>query len=419
MGVQGIQFTECASAVKILLNAYACHPDQGSECAVGWNWLLKISREHEVWLLTESNRFEQPTRAALQELSEHLKNVHVIGIHRHRYLEKWSDLAYYHSYKIWQKDALAIAQELDRQVNFDLVHQLNMIGYREPGFLYQLDKPFVWGPVGGFCQMPMGFMWDLGFSGILHYGARNIVNALQMRFARRVRKAMSTADAIVAATPLDREAIQKHFNQTVAIIPETGCDQDNSSTHRQWENGTALKLIWVGALIPRKALHLALRSVAMLPESNLVELHIVGSGSDGDRCRRLARELGIESCCHWHGQVSKSEVKTLMCCSHVLLFPSLQDANPNTVIEALQTGLPVICHDAHGCASVVNDSCGIKIPMSSSQDSVRGFSDALLSLIATPEQIERLSIGAIVRARQFNWQDTTNKMLEVYQSIGR
>ena len=44
--------------MKILLSAYACEPNLGSEPGVGWNWAIELTRlGNEVWVLTrESNR---------------------------------------------------------------------------------------------------------------------------------------------------------------------------------------------------------------------------------------------------------------------------------------------------------------------------------------------------------------------------
>ena len=41
--------------LRILLSAYACEPDRGSEPGVGWNWVRHLAREHEVWVITRSN----------------------------------------------------------------------------------------------------------------------------------------------------------------------------------------------------------------------------------------------------------------------------------------------------------------------------------------------------------------------------
>ena len=42
--------------MKVLLSAYACEPNKGSEPGVGWNWAIEIARlGHKVWVLTRAN----------------------------------------------------------------------------------------------------------------------------------------------------------------------------------------------------------------------------------------------------------------------------------------------------------------------------------------------------------------------------
>ena len=53
------------STMKILLSAYACEPNKGSEPAVGWNWTRSlIDQGHDVHLITRSNN--QPSIDAFQ-----------------------------------------------------------------------------------------------------------------------------------------------------------------------------------------------------------------------------------------------------------------------------------------------------------------------------------------------------------------
>jgi len=40
---------------RILVSAYACEPDQGSEPGVGWHWVDQISRDNDVWAITRKN----------------------------------------------------------------------------------------------------------------------------------------------------------------------------------------------------------------------------------------------------------------------------------------------------------------------------------------------------------------------------
>ena len=50
--------------MRVLLSAYACEPNKGSEAGVGWHWALEIARlGHEVWALTRANN-RAPIEAA-------------------------------------------------------------------------------------------------------------------------------------------------------------------------------------------------------------------------------------------------------------------------------------------------------------------------------------------------------------------
>jgi hypothetical protein len=40
--------------MKILISAYHCEPDKGSELAVGWNWVLQLAKYHDVFVFTET-----------------------------------------------------------------------------------------------------------------------------------------------------------------------------------------------------------------------------------------------------------------------------------------------------------------------------------------------------------------------------
>lgn len=249
--------------LRVLVNAYACHPDQGSEPGVGWNWLLGIAQHHDVWLLTEAQRYAQPVAEAIAATPSLARAITVIGVPRERHGESWlGPAAYYRTYRRWQRLAYEYAVDLHEKVRFDVVHQLNMIGYREPGYLWQLDAPFIWGPLGGYAQFAWRYLPAIGWRGALTLGARNVVNALQMRRSARVRCAMERAKHVIAATRTDYDAIQRHYGRTATVIAETGCEAPLLDHVRTLQPGQILRVLWCGRLVPSKALSLALRAVA-------------------------------------------------------------------------------------------------------------------------------------------------------------
>ena len=72
--------------LKVLISAYACEPDKGSEAAVGWNWVLQISRSHEVWVITRENNQERIEKAAA---TKPLPNVHWVYFDLPRWARFW------------------------------------------------------------------------------------------------------------------------------------------------------------------------------------------------------------------------------------------------------------------------------------------------------------------------------------------
>lgn len=76
------------------------------------------------------------------------------------------------------------------------------------------------------------------------------------------------------------------------------------------------------------------------PNSRLI---IVGTGSDMQMLQEYARELGIYEKVLFLGQ--RDDVHLLMCAMDVLVFPSLDEGLPLTVVEAQSVGLPCVISD--------------------------------------------------------------------------
>jgi len=73
-------------------------------------------------------------------------------------------------------------------MQFDLVHQVTVSCFREPGHLWRLEAPFIWGPVGGIQNYPWRFLAEAGIIGGLHEAVRSILNVIQLSLSPRVCK---------------------------------------------------------------------------------------------------------------------------------------------------------------------------------------------------------------------------------------
>lgn len=402
--------------LRVLVSAYACHPHEGSEPSVGWHWLQCIAQRHDVWLLTEAQRYAEPVAQAIADDRQLRDSVRVIGIPRVRAAERWlGPLAYYRTYRRWQLDAFERAQELHQRIGFDLAHQLNMIGYREPGYLWQLDIPLIWGPVGGFAQAPWRYLAALGIRGGATLAVRNVVNAIQMRTSTRVRRAMSHAHQVIAATRTDQQAMGRHYLRVTSHITETGCRVTSHVPARVLKPGEPLQVLWCGLLMPRKAAGIALRAVALASKEIQIRFDLYGHSGAAEHERALAARLGIGALCTFHGRVAHNEMPKAMRRAHVLLFPSLLEATSATVPEALSMGLPVLCHAVCGHGDIVDESCGVRVQLATPTASARQFAAALIALARDPARLRELSIGAACRSRSLRWHHKTSALEALYR----
>jgi glycosyltransferase involved in cell wall biosynthesis len=292
---------------------------------------------------------------------------------------------------------------------FDLAHHLNMIGYREPGYLWRLPVPFFWGPIGGAFSPPMKISLQVGG---VRFLARYVVNAFQRRFSRRSALAARKASLIWVVTEDDLRMIETWGGRT-EMQCEAGTSNISDLPHVRREKSEPLRLVWSGNHISRKALPLALEAMSRLPKPQTCHLDILGSGPKTVPCQSLARRLGIEHLLTWHGRLAQADALAVMSKAHALLHTSICEATATVVLESLALGLPVLCHDAGGMKTAVTDLCGFKVPLRDRATSIDGFCRGIQGL-SEPQVYNRLSLGALQRAHELTWDRKVTRINEVY-----
>src|SRR5688572_19929337 len=171
---------------RVLVSAYAVSPDRGSEPGMGWNICTRLARHHDVTVVCSSQvppgaedfrgeiRRYLGERGAIPGLSFHFVDPPLASYLLQRETPLLRRTLYYTGYRSWQRAAFRAAAALHAREPFDLVHQLNITGFREPGYLWKLPGvPFVWGPVGGAANVPRPFLSLMSGRERLFYRVRN------------------------------------------------------------------------------------------------------------------------------------------------------------------------------------------------------------------------------------------------------
>lgn len=409
--------------LKVLISAYACSPYKGSEPAVGWGFVAELAKHHELWVIVEEEKFREDIELYVAENPDFLESVHFYFVkkQRNRLLRQLWPPSYYWYYRRWHQDAFRLAARLHKEVNFDLAHQLTMVGFREPGYLWQLGIPFVWGPIGGLGFFPWRFLPVVGAYGALYYLGYNLFNWLQMNLLSRPRlaaraAASDAANGLIAATPENQSGIAKYWSCESVTLSEVGLPREPILQICGRAADEPLRIVWTGLHIPRKALNLALEALSRISADVSWELHVLGRGPRTLDWQRLADSLGISGRCIFHGWVPRDQAIKTMQDAHVMLIASLRDLTSTVTVEALALGLPIVCLDHCGFTEVVNEHCGIKIPVNSPGQVIKKMARAVESLASDENMRQTLAQGALLRACDFDWGEKASLVDQIYRT---
>jgi len=86
-------------------------------------------------------------------------------------------------------------------------------------------------------------------------------------------------------------------------------------------------------------------------------------------------------------------------------------------MEALATGLPVICHDIGGMSFAIDESCGFKIPCATARPAFWNSPMPSLDLWTTQSLLNRLFRGRLRRAKALSWDEKVRKIANAYDAI--
>jgi glycosyltransferase involved in cell wall biosynthesis len=401
---------------KILLSAFACRPDRGSEPGVGWHWAVELVRQgHDVWVLTQSEN-----RPAIEsELRERpVPNLRVLYYRLPSWIGWWRKGArgIHLYYVLWQWGAYHVAKRWHVQEHFDLVHHITFGVVRHPSLMGNLGIPFIFGPVGGGEWAPWRLRKGYGFRGWIWDSLRDSLNIL-VKFDPLMWRTFRHANRIVVTSAQTQRLIPCRFWHKVQIHLAIGIECEPKDATLQQQSNRPFSLLYVGRFLFWKGMHLGLPAFAELlkhvPEARLT---LVGQGPDEARWRQLAVYLGITARIEWIAWVERTQLSDLYARHDVLLFPILRDSGGMVVLEAMAYGLPVVCLDLGGTGRMVDESYGRVIPTQgrSVTDVIEHLGDALVALAANQDLRNKLRSGALERVQEYTWAKVVR---QVYQHI--
>lgn len=235
-----------------------------------------------------------------------------------------------------------------------------------------------------------------------------------------IRPALRRASAIVAISESTRDDLCSSFpgtkNKTRVIhdaaqarFNPIGCGDEMVLEKHQLSRPYILA---VGTLEPRKNLPRLIEAFAQLPADLLATYELVLVGARGWGSESLSPALRRHSAhVRTLGFIPTDDLPALYRRATLLAFPSVYEGFGFPVLEAMQSGTPVLASRTSSIPEIGGDAVRYVDPYS--VDDIRA---KLVQMLRDPAELRTLSLRGTRRAKRFAWARTAEATLELLES---
>lgn len=177
-----------------------------------------------------------------------------------------------------------------------------------------------------------------------------------------------------------------------------------------------LILLFVGRLVETKGVAYLLKAYALLSEDLRVrtELWIIGDGEEIERLKLLAIKYRISDKVFFLGKLPNDKLPDYYAAADIFVSPSMIEGQGVTFLEALASGVPIICSNVGGIGEIIkHGETGLFV----SPNDVDELSEAINRLITDREFRMNLSKTGRKIAESYDWQCVAEQFISLYISI--
>lgn len=224
------------------------------------------------------------------------------------------------------------------------------------------------------------------------------------RTARQIIAVSEVVAADVRALSVDGKCIEVIYN---------GVDTDEFCPGREERASFSLPAVVPLALFvgdiksPRKNLETLLRAMQTTPALHLA----VAGDAKGSPAPELAKKIGVADRVHFLGKTKR--VAALMRSVDFFVFPSLYEAHPLVVLEAMASALPIVISKNVGSVG----SFGELFEVLDDPESVSDLAAVMNKLLDDPERRSHMGARARERSLSLSWSETAGRYLETYRAM--
>jgi len=208
-------------------------------------------------------------------------------------------------------------------------------------------------------------------SAVIVGGSDVLLTARDPRRRQCIASVLAAADAVVTVSQqLKDKTIDLGIPPEKIHVWSQGVDAEK---FRPGDRGDARRrlnippdcraVVWVGRLVPVKALDVLLNAGAILHRRQIeFRLYLVGGGPLRHSLETLAASLGLTDLIWFVGERSYEQLPDWYRAANLVVLPSWSEGLPNVLREAVACNVPFVATRVGGIAEIARDECDRLVP---------------------------------------------------------
>jgi glycosyltransferase involved in cell wall biosynthesis len=371
----------------------------------------ELSKKHEVFIITSEPFNGLKSLMPKVEIQDNIKiyRFYPANVYHTYYAKNSPDLIkpIWHLIDIWNPHSYLLIQRILNKEKPDVVHTHNLGGI-SPSALYAAKT----------CRIPVVHtLHDYSFicprATLIHERSHNICDypANFCKLYRELKKkTTNSVDLITSPSNFVLDIFENtgffdssHQNVSIPL----GIGNTIKSDRNQKDT---LDLLYVGQVAKHKGIDTLIKAFKEMDVKN-IKLHIVGTGIYSDEIRKMADDSRITI----HGFVSSEQKEELFSIADICVVPSIWYENsPVVIYESFFHGVPVVGSRIGGIPELIREGYNGLLFEAENPEELR---HSLLYLVNHPDELKKMSEGALESAKKYTIQAHTSKLEDIYTSL--
>lgn len=233
--------------------------------------------------------------------------------------------------------------------------------------------------------------------------------------ARSTRSVAATLSGTRLAVPSAflQQVFRRHGVESVIIPNVVDVERFRPAAPPRRPEPGAPHVVIARNLEPVYGIDLGLRVLALVAKRfPSLRASIAGSGPERDRLGALVGELGLAGRVHFTGRLDVQEMIRLYQSADVVLNPSRADNTPNSILEALACGVPVVSTDVGGIPFLVEHRHSAWLAPA---EATEALAEGVCEVLSNSQLRDTLVATGLELARSCAWTHVREQWLGTYR----